>query len=121
MSPRAIDRKDWPAFAEAFSRRHDGWLVSVEVDEDGSHRRIATDIPLRGVVAELGDSPGSFMIFTGFPQPHVAHFIEHPASLSVDETPESGETELVISDEGGSRTRIVFRSPVRPDTVDGIA
>ena len=31
MSRRAIDRSEWTNFADAFSRPHDGWLISVAV------------------------------------------------------------------------------------------
>jgi hypothetical protein len=53
MSRRVIDRSEWTSFVDAFSRRHDGWLVSVAVDQPPNARRYVTrDVPLRGVVAE---------------------------------------------------------------------
>jgi hypothetical protein len=33
MTRRAIDRSEWTTFVDAFSRRHDGWLISVAVEE----------------------------------------------------------------------------------------
>ena len=122
MSRRIIDRQQWPEFADAFSRRHDGWLISVGVENEGAERRyLANDVPLRGVVAELDDGTGSMMIFTGDTTPHAAHFVQRPVSLAVDDTEDGAEAELTITDDSGGRTIIAFRSPMRPELVDGIA
>jgi uncharacterized protein DUF5335 len=122
MSRRDIDRQQWPAFVDAFSRRHGGWLISVGVENTGTERQyLAHDVPLRGVVAELGDDAGSMMVFTGDTTPHFAHFVPRPVSLAVEDTEEGAEVELTITDDSGGRTVIEFRSPMRPELVDGIA
>ena len=122
MSRRIINRQQWPAFVGAFSRRHDGWLISVGEEKEGAERRyLARDVPLRGVVAEPEDAGGSLMIFTGDTKPHNAHFVQRPASLAVEETEEGAEAELTITDDSGGRTVIEFRSPMLPELVDGIA
>ena len=122
MSHRAIDRSEWTSFVDAFSRRHDGWLVSVAVEEAPAARRyVAHDVPLRGVVAELDEDIGSMMVFTGDVAPHSTHFVGHAAGLEVEETGEGADAALTITDESGMRTIVELRSPMRPELVDGIA
>lgn len=122
MSRRVIDRSEWASFVDVFSRCHDGWLISIGVEEGASPRRYVTrDWPLRGVVAELGDDVSSMMVFTGDTAPHATHFVEHAIALEVDETPEGAEAGLRITDASGGRTIVEFRSPMRPELVDGIA
>ncbi len=122
MSRRSIDRQQWPAFVDGFSRRHDGWLISVAVESGADTRRyLARDVPLRGVVAELNDGTDSMMIFTGETTAHAACFVERPVSLAVEETEEGAEAELTITGDDGSRTIVEFRSPMLPELVDGVA
>jgi hypothetical protein len=122
MSRQVIDRPEWSSFVDSFSRRHEGWLVSVAVEQGTSPRGyLVRDLPLRGVVAEMTDHNGSLMVFTGDTAPHTAHFIERPAAMTVDENEEGAEVELAIVDASGARTIVEFRSPMRPELVDGLA
>jgi hypothetical protein len=122
MSRRVIDRADWVNYVDAFSRRHDGWLISVAVEEGSAPRKVVThDVPLRGVVAELDDDISSMMVFTGDTAPHATHFVGHATALEVEETGEGADAALTITDESGARTIVEFRSPMRPELVDGIA
>jgi hypothetical protein len=122
MSHRAIDRQEWQAFVDAFSRRHDGWLVSVAVEpEAGDRRYLARDVPLRGVIAELNGHSGSMTVLTGGTLPYATHIVKGPVSLVVEETADGTEAELAIADDRGTRAIIAFRSPMRPELVDGIA
>ena len=121
MSQRVIDRREWVGFADGFSRRHDGWLVSVALEEGSTTRAYATrDVPLRGIVAEGDEERASLMIFTGDVTPHVTHFIEHPALLAVDEMADGTEMELAITDASAVRTILELRSPIRTELVDGM-
>jgi hypothetical protein len=121
MSSRAIDRQEWQAFVDAFSRRHDGWLVSVAVERGAEARRyLAREVPLRGVIAELNDHSGAMMVFTGETVPYATHVVKQPVSLAVEETADGAEAELAITDDCGARAIIEFRSPMRPEFVDGV-
>ena len=122
MSRRAINRSEWTSFVDAFSRRHDGWLISVAVEDGAASRRyVAHDVPLRGVVAEMDDDISSMMVFSGDTTPHTTHFVEHATGLEVEETRDGADAALTITDESGARTIVEFRSPMRPELVDGIA
>ena len=122
MTRRAIDRAEWANFVDAFSRRHEGWLISVAVEEGSDPRRyVSHDVPLRGVVADLEGDISSMMVFTGDTAPHSTHFIEHATGLEIDETREGADAALTIADESGARTILEFRAAMRPELVDGIA
>jgi len=122
MSRRAIDRREWSQFVDGFSRRHDGWLISVAVEEGtglASRHYVLRDVPLRGVVAVQNDG-GNMMIFTGDTMPHTTHFVEQPVALAVEETTDGAESQLTIADGAGTRTIIEFRSSMPPELVDGV-
>ncbi len=107
---------------DAFSRRYDGWLVSVTVEpEAGSRRYLALNVPLRGVIAGLNEHSSSMMVLTGDTVPHTTHFVQRPISLAVEKTADGAESKLTITDDSGARTVIEFRSPMRPEFVDGVA
>ena len=111
MDRHAIAPERWPEFVDAFSRQHEGWLISVSVDG----RCLVRDVPLMGVVAEL-DETGAMMVFTG----GLTHFVEHPVTLSVGETSDGAEADVTIGDQTGTSTTIALRSPMRPELVDGM-
>ena len=118
MSRRVIDRGEWVGFLDAFSRQHDGWLVSVAVERGRGGRQVLTrDTPLHGVVAELSPGEDSMMVFT---DPRVTHYIEHPVLLAVLEDADGADAELTITGNHGARTIVSFRSPMRPELVDGL-
>ena len=122
MSRRAIDRSEWASFADAFSRRHDGWLISVALEEGSAPRQYVThDVPLRGVVAEMDDDNSSMMVFTGDTAPHATHIVAHATGLEIEETGDGADAALTITGDSGRRTILEFRSPMRPELVDGIA
>ena len=81
---------------------------------------MARDVPLRGVVAELDDDISSMMVFTG-DTPHATHFVGHATALEVEEDRDGADAALTITDESGARTILEFRSPMRPELVDGVA
>jgi hypothetical protein len=118
MRSREIEPTKWQEFVEAFSRRHDGWLVSIGLEsESGKAELVARDVPLWGVIADACHNNEEVLVIV----PEVEHVIRHPQSIVIDETDEGAETSLTITDDSGSRTVIEFRSPMRTEFVDGIA
>jgi hypothetical protein len=105
---------------DAFSRRYQGWLVPLAVQQQGSDRRyLARDVPLRGIVSESIPGTRPMIVFTGEIDPHVAHFVGRPVALAVDENADCAEAELSITNDVGAQTIIEIRSPTRPELVDG--
>jgi hypothetical protein len=119
MATRHIDRHAWAAELDSFSRRHDGWIVTVRVaPRHGMADVIAEDVPLRGIDL-VGPRRGDLIVSVGNGREHFAHQIKGAAAVSIDETAAGVERALVI--DGPQESTIVeFRSPMRPEEVDGL-
>lgn len=120
MPNRQIPREEWSAFLEAFSRRHEGWLVSVRFLSPAvgwmveSHRLalqgVSSDWEGSSISVHLGVSPG----------PHVGHVISKPRDVWVEE--EDGvEKGIEVESADGSKMLLEFRVAVPPEMVDGLA
>ncbi len=117
-----IPRKHWPLFFDEFSRRHEGWLVDVEVlmGERGAQKEVSA-LPFYGATAVL-DAPASVTIELGGREAdHVEHRIDAPDRVWLESLADGAEAALDIESEGGRKTLLKFRSPQPAEAVDGIA
>jgi hypothetical protein len=123
MPTRDIPRKEWAAFLDSFSRQHERWLVNVEVVTDGlgAHREVR-EKGLIGISADLKKrGASSISIMAGDrDDDHVNHIVNHPVRVALEETDEGAHRGLRIEAEDGQTTLLMFRSPARPETVDGV-
>ena len=121
MSTREVTRNEWTNFFDVFSKQHEGWIASLEVlgDEVGAQTE-AVELPFEGIsVAE--DEPQSLIInLRGTADDHVSHTIERPQHIWFRKTEEGANDSLEIVEEGNQKTLLRFRSPMRPELVDGI-
>jgi hypothetical protein len=112
---REIGPREWRSFFDHFSRRHEGWLVTLECDRIGYAFR---DLPLRGVAVD----ERTIEIFAHGPDgAHIAHVVRHPVRVISDETAEGGDVAVTIVNAEGHRTVIEFRSAVPVEMVNGVA
>jgi hypothetical protein len=117
-----IPREQWPPFLDSFSRRHRGWLASVE-QSDLTSTTVAADLqPLATVTAErdgldISAITISFAAASGASEVR----LEKPTVIRVDRTSEDDERALEIVDEDGVRTRIGFRATASPEMLNGLA
>jgi hypothetical protein len=121
MTIRDIPRESWRAELDSFTRQHQGWLVSLTIRQPGSEEAIeARDLPLQGVspASPLSDD---IAIVIGDRTSHVTHEVHNPTSVAVDLTSDGAERALLIRGEDGTMTSVEFRSPMRPEEVDGLA
>jgi hypothetical protein len=123
MTTREIKREDWPEFFDGFSRRHEGWLVTIELlDEKLGDQIEVENQALRGIVAERKRDPKVIEIFTSnAPDESSTHIIDKPTRVWIEETAEGAEAALEIESEDHAKTLLQFRSAVLPETVDGVA
>ncbi len=122
MKSREIDRTEWRQFTEAFSRQHDGWLVSLYAERrSGEHDYIARDVPFRGIIAETdrGREAVTVMI-DGSGDRHLSHTVSHPDRIVLIETDEGAEAAISVTDESGAVLTTEFRTPMPVSVVDGI-
>ena len=111
---RQIRKTEWRTFFDQFSRRHDGWLVSLECDRVGTAFR---DLPLRGIAA----GERTIEIFAHGPDgSHVTHVVRRPTLVIADETSEAGDVAVTIINAEGQRTVVQFRTAVPSVMVNGV-
>jgi hypothetical protein len=120
MTVRTIAQESWYAELDSFSRQHEGWLVSVKTRGlDGRVAIEARDLPLQGVSRGAPDS-SDISILVGDQRTHLSHDVRDPVSVKVELTANQAERALIIDSRDGTTTTVEFRSPMRPDEVDGL-
>ena len=124
MRTQEIPKKEWTEFFDNFSRKHEGWLVNLEVfgPEIGAQVE-ERELALEGITAALDQTEGNtIMIMTGIkPNDHITHSVTGPTSVSLEQTDEGADAALAIKSEDGLTTLLRFRSAVLPEMVDAVA
>jgi hypothetical protein len=122
MPTLEVQRDEWVAFFEGFSRRHQGWLATVEVfGSDIGAQVEARELPLEGITAELKqEGADNISIFLGkTPDEHVTHATLAPIRVRLKQTEAGADEALEI--ESATETMILrFRSAMPPEMVDGM-
>lgn len=124
MKTQEIPKKEWTEFFDSFSRKHEGWLVSLEIFGPEIGAQIEErELALEGITAAWDETEGnSIMIMTGAkPDDHITHSVTSPISVSLEQTDEGADAALAIKSEDGLTTLLRFRSAVLPEMVDAIA
>lgn len=121
VSVRSIPREQWREELDSFSRQHEGWIVRIEVaDADGRIRTEARDLPLQGVSADSPQSERLAIMVGERSDRHLTHEIVSPTKVAIELTDAGAERGLTIEAGDGSTTTLEFRSPIRPEDVDGM-
>jgi Family of unknown function (DUF5335) len=122
MNTIEVTRNDWTSFFDIFSKQHEGWLASLEVlgDQIGAQHEVV-ELPLEGISVNAEEDPESLIISFGkTPEDHVTHTVERPRHVWINQTIEGADESLEIEEEDNQKTLLRFRSPIRPELVDGI-
>lgn len=121
-STQQIPRKEWSAFFDSFSRKHEGWLVSMELmsPELGDAVEVR-DRPLAGITAELrrGGRDSIVLIF-GRATTELTHTIAKPTRVWLKQAADGADEALEIEASDAPTTLLRFRSPRRTEEVDGV-
>jgi hypothetical protein len=124
MKTKEIPKNEWTGFFDSFSRKHEGWLVNLEIfgPEIGSQVE-ERELALDGITDEWDETEGNtIMIMTGVkPDDHITHSISHPIQVSLEQTDEGADAALAIKSGDGVTTLLRFRSAILPEMVDAIA
>jgi hypothetical protein len=121
MRTTEIPAREWTAFFDAFSRRHQGWLAKLSVLDPKLGAQVeAAELPLQGVVADprgLG-----IAISLGERPDDMEHAVRHPRRVWVELAGErdEGEQALEIESADGTRAILEFRGAVLPEMVNGL-
>jgi hypothetical protein len=120
MTTRDLVRDSWRDELDSFSRQHEGWLVSITTRSPSGDIAVAAhDVPLQGVSPASSQS-NNLTIIVGGSRSHWTHEVTDPVALQVDLTANEAERALIIHGGDGTTTTIEFRSPMRPEEVDGL-
>jgi uncharacterized protein DUF5335 len=120
MDIRPLAQDSWAAELDGFSRRHEGWLVSINRRApDGSVSAAARDVPLVGV-SPMSRESNDIAVTVGDAHNHLTHDVHDAIALRLELTADRAERALVIDAKDGSTTSIEFRSPIRVEEVDGL-
>ena len=116
---REIPRAEWVRFLDTFSRRHERWLVTIEIfaAEVGAQVE-GRSLRFEGMGADLKDGERRITISLGeSPASHLTHTIEAPTRLWLGQSEaELGTFEtLEIESEDGVTTLVRFLAGVVPD------
>jgi hypothetical protein len=110
-------------FFDAFSRRHEGWLATVEASGEGTESRTeARGLPFVGVTAELrgGENDTVSIIVGEAAGDHVTHTVTRPAHVRVGQNEDGEDESLQVESADGSRALLRFRSAMPAEMVDGV-
>ena len=122
MPTQEIQRNEWVSFFDSFSRRHRGWLVTVEImDPEIGDQTEARDLPLEGITAELNErGTDQIEIIVGNQaDSHVSNSVVDPKQVWLKSSDVGADEVLEIKRENGT-VLIRFRSAVLPELVDGL-
>ena len=112
---REIKRAEWADFFDGFSRRHEDWLVTIELlDKELGDQIEVEDQAFRGIVAERRPDPKGIEIFTGnAPKESATHVIDKPTAVWLEEIGEGAGAVLEIESEDHGKTLVRFRNADR--------
>jgi hypothetical protein len=115
-----VKQSDWTAFFDAFSRRHQGWLVKLSVLDPKLGAQVETlEAPLQGVVA---DARGRGIAIQLGKQPDdVEHAVRNPRRVWVELGDDGSEAAIEIESGDGTKAILEFRGAVLPETADGLS
>jgi hypothetical protein len=123
MKQLEIRASEWSDFLDAFSRQHEGWLVTVEdiPHAAGGSRVEARELPLQGVFVDDSREHNISIAVGRTADDHLTHTISRPTRLIAEQNDAGADEGLTIERRAGRSTQIRFRAPARPDEVDGVA
>jgi len=123
MSTREIPREQWNNFFDSFSRQHEGWLATLELlTADLGAQQEADQLAFEGISLNSdSETPEAIVInLAKSSTDHVTHMVNQPKHVWLQRTEEDADTSLEIESEDDAKTLLRFRSPMRPEFVDGI-
>lgn len=122
MATKEIPRDEWTTFLLAFSKRHEGWLATLEIlSADIGAQQEAHDLPLEGLsFISIDSEPETIVISLGkAAADHVTHVVNKPTRVWLEQT-EGANAALEIESADDVKTLLRFRSALPADMVDGV-
>jgi hypothetical protein len=107
-----IPRPEWGGRLNEIGRKHDGWLVSLEIAMPQSHavQREFREMPLVGITAEPTDGGTISIAVEEAGGAHLTHIIHAPTHVFIETTKAGADNALEIDRADGTRAVLRFRS-----------
>ena len=117
MKPKDIQRDQWPAFFDSFTREHTGWTITLEIIGTEIGAQIQDrELVFEGIVTEGKE----IMIMAGERlDGHITHRIAQPMQVSFDEDEESASAGIMIKAADAITTLLKLRAPTFLEVVQG--
>jgi len=113
-----IPQNDWTIRLDEFSRVHEGWPVSLDIESPALGAQSAfRQLGLMGVTAEPGEG-GTILMTVAVPMGGcLTHTIHAPVHVLIEETDAGAEAGLQVESADGTKTHLQFRTA---PSVDGL-
>jgi len=122
MSDVKVPQSEWREFLEAFTQRHRGWLVRMEIHDRETGEDVGSRyMHLSSVELDTEDSVNPRINITVNNEHKLfKHVLFRPSRLTLQLSPNGADESLNIESLHTSTT-IRFRAAVLPDVVNGVA
>jgi len=119
MHTQEISRDEWVRVLDDFSKRHEGWIVTMEVvGATIGDQEEASGLPLVGIGADVKDNESRIAVMLGGrPEAHVTRIIEVPKRVWLERADEPAHDAVAVESEDGTTTIVRFQH-VPPEAVD---
>jgi hypothetical protein len=111
MKTIEIPRREWSGALDEFSRIHDGWLVSLDIEDQSLGMECEFRLlPLLGITSEPVDG-GTISIAVAEPTgTHLTHIIHSPTHVYIEKTEAGANAALEVKSADGKKAVLRFRS-----------
>jgi len=119
MDTRDIPREQWIKFFDEFSKKHEGWIVTLEViGSDIGDQDEVNGLPLVGISADVKARENRInFILGGKPDANVTRFIERPKRVWVKDPKIPGDEVIEVESEDGIKTLLNFHH-IQPERTE---
>jgi hypothetical protein len=119
MPTSNIEPSSWMTELDSFSRQHEGWIVTVASrTPQGAISVEARDVRLQGVT-QAAPNTERVVIDVGDGEDHLLHEVD-VKRMTMDSAADRAVRSLTLEGKDGTVTTVTFRSPMRPEDVDGL-
>ena len=122
MPTQQVPNYEWKRFFDEFSRQHQAWLVTVEMQgRDIGHQVQVRNLPLEGITVEPNEmGEDEITIISGSqPDAHISHTITSPRHVWLKQNDE-GADEVVEIESFAGITLVGFHPTALPEMLDGV-
>src|SRR6267142_5925399 len=122
MSSIFIPQKQWLEFLQGFSRRHHGWLVTLETHDLKTAENVAFRfMPLQSITLDLEDEKNPRINVTvRSDEKEIKQIFFRPSRLVLYRS-DRGDEEAIQIVSINTSTTVRFRVAMAPELVDGVA